>query len=178
MTAPAGRGRRGSNGGWNAAVRAGVRYGDLVAEERVGIDPNSGGAVWRCRCVRQSGGVPCGNEKDVRGSLLENRQVKSCGCRRRARGAERTPRVPASEMLGKVYGRLRCEELLPPAGGNDRHRWRCDCLGGGPGCSGSHVARANDLRSGNTKSCGCLAGRGGGKGLRKAVSASPGGPPP
>ncbi len=37
-----------------------------------------------------------------------------------------------------------------PAKDGKRVRWLCQCT-----CGNTKVARANDLRSGNTKSCGC-----------------------
>jgi hypothetical protein len=157
------------NGGWNLADLTGKRYGDLIARKRSGTDAGTGCAMWMCECVRETvvdGRTSvCGTMKEVRGALLENRQVKSCGCRRRAKGAERTPRRSATEMLGMTYGKLVCEVLLPAEKASDGKRWICRCEGAGPGCIGTHTARAKDLRSGNTQSCGCLAGRG--KGLRK-----------
>lgn len=52
-------------------------------------------------------------------------------------------------MIGQVFERLTVLEQVE----NDRHgkrRWRCSCS-----CGGTTVATTSDLRTGNTKSCGC-----------------------
>lgn len=53
-------------------------------------------------------------------------------------------------MLGETFERLTVVERVE----NDKHnkkRWRCKCS-----CGGETVATTSDLRSGNTKSCGCF----------------------
>lgn len=55
---------------------SGVRFGLLVAVERVGT--RNRGAVWRCRC-------DCGNSKDVQIGGLRSGKHKSCGCRQYAK---------------------------------------------------------------------------------------------
>jgi len=51
---------------------------------------------------------------------------------------------------GQRYGHLVAIERI----GSDRHgkaQWRCKC-----DCGGEHFTGANELRTGNTKSCGCV----------------------
>jgi hypothetical protein len=122
-------------------------YGLLTVRCR-GPNNNDGSARWwvDCRC----GSAP----KLVRGTALSHGQMKSCGCKRRARGAERTPRRAAAAMQDQEFGLLTCRVALPSLDGNQGLRWDCECR-----CGGWRIARAKDLRSGNTKSCGCLVGR-------------------
>ncbi len=59
------------------------------------------------------------------------------------------PKKPITDMTGQRYGRLVVIDLAPrsPSG---RVRWNCRC-----DCGAMTVAQANNLRSGNTTSCGC-----------------------
>ena len=92
---------------------------------------------WLCRC-------DCGNEKVVEESHLKSGHTKSCGCYRTEK-----PRERRLDLTGQRYGRL---TVLGPAGesaGGQYWDCLCDC---GKRCS-CHKER---LRSGLTKSCGCL----------------------
>ena len=54
------------------------------------------------------------------------------------------------ELTGQRFGRLVALEFVS----TDRHHrrmWRCSC-----DCGGHHIVSANTLRSGDSKSCGCL----------------------
>ena len=60
-------------------------------------------------------------------------------------------RRSASESIGERFGRLVCTDIQPVEKGKDRKAvFNCDC-----GTKG-FVARLDSIRSGNTKSCGCL----------------------
>jgi hypothetical protein len=136
----------------NAANLGGRVFGLLTVKKRAGTGA-AGDALWWVQCA-------CGSPpKPVRGTALAHGQMKSCGCRRRAKGVERTPRTPAEDMKGRPFGRLRCVALLPSVDRNQGKRWYCHCAPDLGGCGGMKVVRAKDLRSGNTKSCGCLARR-------------------
>ncbi len=125
----------------------GKRFGSLIAIRRLTPDavPHGSSPRWLCAC-------DCGAETTVRATALAHGQVRSCGCRRAA--ANRGPRRQSGEMLGKRFGMLVCAEILPAVTRNNGPRWRCTC-----DCGREHIARAKDLRSSNTKSCGCLAHR-------------------
>lgn len=56
----------------NSSVKAGGRYGRLIALEPIEKRSNRE-VIWNCRC-------DCGNNVEVRANLLQNRQVESCGC--------------------------------------------------------------------------------------------------
>ena len=51
--------------------------------------------------------------------------------------------------IGQVFGRLTVVASEQPRGRQET--WRCRCI-----CGGEAVVRESSLRSGNTKSCGCL----------------------
>lgn len=54
-------------------------------------------------------------------------------------------------LLGQTFSRLRVVERAPKRG--NRIRWRCACE-----CGGETITTTCALRSGKTKSCGCLVG--------------------
>ena len=86
-----------------------------------------GKSMWRCKC-------DCGNEKIVYGGHLESGHTKSCGC-------YRSPRV---DLTGEKFGRLTVQEWA----GNGK--WKCLCE-----CGNTVLVQTDNLKSGNTKSCGC-----------------------
>lgn len=87
-----------------------------------------GKSMWRCKC-------DCGNEKIVYGGHLENGHTKSCGC-------YRPPRI---NLAGQKFGRLTVQEWA----GNGK--WQCLCE-----CGNVVLVQTNNLKNGNTQSCGCL----------------------
>ena len=86
-----------------------------------------GKSMWRCKC-------DCGNEKIVYGGHLESGHTKSCGC-------YRPPRV---NLIGQKFGRLTVQEWV----GNGK--WQCLCE-----CGNITLVQTDNLKNGNTKSCGC-----------------------
>ena len=90
---------------------------------------------WRCRCS-------CGRETSVEQTHLLTGHTKSCGCYRRNR-------IQAMDLTGHVYGRLTVLEFDHAEG---RYKyWKCRCE-----CGTVVVCNSENLRSGRTKSCGCL----------------------
>lgn len=55
------------------------------------------------------------------------------------------------DLTGDVYARLTVIGLHPEKTAAGRHQWRCRCE-----CGKRIVALSNNLRRGNTQSCGCL----------------------
>lgn len=115
---------------------------------------------WKCQC-------DCGNTCVVEDSHLKNGHTKSCGCRRRIRLQEKR-----LDLTGQRYGRL--VVLGPAAGiaetmgseemkngqtgteqierpGRMSDYWLCQC-----DCGKQCICRKENLRSGVTRSCGCL----------------------
>lgn len=111
-------------------------FGYLVAKERV-IKSHS---KWVCRCK-------CGNEHIVRSSFLLSGQVRSCGC------IKNTPegRKRRIDIEGKQFGNLKAIKYLYRK--NNSTYWLCECS-----CGNKKAISLSHLKSGATKSCGCLMG--------------------
>ncbi len=58
------------------------------------------------------------------------------------------------DLVGQRFGMLTVVEDATPLGQRGARRWRARC-----DCGGSRVTRADRLKRGDTKSCGCMAGR-------------------
>lgn len=118
--------------GKNAKDLKGMRIGHLQVVRR--LDEKKGSCyLWECVC-------DCGSTiKVATNDLTKKNPVQSCGCVRQGKDIE-----------GQRFGRLTA--LYPTAkrlGGSIVWMCRCDC---------GNVTEVsyNDLRSGNTKSCGCM----------------------
>lgn len=124
-------------------------------------------AGWRAACHPR----PCipGEKFDVSGMA---KGLPGFGGRltddpvRLTRQVRAAVRARSLDLTGQVFGRL---EVLRFAGhsrkasGETRRMWECRC-----GCSGRKLlVRAEDLRSGNTRSCGCLKRRAGAAAVRE-----------
>jgi hypothetical protein len=105
---------------------------------------------WTCLC-------DCGNETVVREVSLKAGRTGSCGCHAKAL------RESFEDLTGKVYGRLtvvRLSSEKPPVPVRSkegkriglRRYWDCECE-----CGNTKIANGNSLKTGSTKSCGCLA---------------------
>lgn len=119
-----------------AVDRTGKRYGRLLAlfplEER-----KNGAIVWHCVC-------DCGREVDVRGTLLSNGLVQSCGCLKRERLTNRS-----TDHTGKRYGKLVAIEPAAGERSNGGVVWRCRC-----DCGNEVLVRGNYLSNGEKTCCG------------------------
>lgn len=108
---------------------AGQKFGSLTANEDVGVD-RFRQRVWRCTC-------DCGNRIDVRSGDLRRGNTKSCGC------------WASPVLVGERFERL---VALSEAGKRRGVRlWLCQC-----DCGKNAFVTATSLRSGGTRSCGCL----------------------
>ena len=87
-----------------------------------------GNSNWLCQC-------DCGKQKVVYGGHLENGHTKSCGC----------VRPPRTNLYGQIFGRLTVIDW------EGHGKWRCRCE-----CGSEVLVQTDNLKSGNTKSCGCL----------------------
>lgn len=115
----------------------GQRFGMLTVIEK---SNRSGKRVyWRCRC-------DCGNTVEVLGLSLRRGATKSCGC---LHSSETSTRC-LSVSIGNRYGKLTVKERISPIG-EKPVKWRCTC-----DCGGSTITTTDKLKSGKTKSCGCL----------------------
>lgn len=113
----------------------GKRFGRLVAIERAGWKSNR--VTWRCQC-------DCGKQIVVICSSLLRGNTKSCGCVRLEK-----LKAASLALVNRRFGRLR---VIEHAGNRGREKaWRCECV-----CGASAIVTTGHLRSGHTKSCGCL----------------------
>lgn len=97
----------------------------------------SGQTRWLCRCA-------CGTERIVSGTNLRAGCSRSCGCST----AESLPK--AHDLSGRVFGRLTAIARIPPYG-NNKTLWECVCA-----CGRKTRSAASNLKSGMSKSCGCI----------------------
>ena len=113
---------------------SGQRFGKLTVIERVKYKGNR--YKWLCVCS-------CGNETLVGTFGLTSGHTKSCGCLRY---------IPSSKIIdltGKKFNRLTVIDFAYVK--NGRIYWNCICE-----CKNKSIVPTSDLRSGHTKSCGCL----------------------
>lgn len=106
---------------------------------------------WLCRCT-------CGTEKIIEESHLKNGHTKSCGCYRREK-----PRERKLDLSGQRYGRLTALSPVEEADGSSFY-WKCLC-----DCGKLCICHKESLRSGMTRSCGCLQEEQRKKNMQKAI---------
>lgn len=116
----------------------GQRFGRLTVIQSAGSTPK-GRAQWLCRC-------DCGNMTTVTTAHLRNGTTVSCGCVARDAGKNNV-----IDITGQRFGRLIVISRAPGRRGNSA-LWRCRC-----DCGGEIVTSGAALKSGQCRSCGCLA---------------------
>ena len=112
----------------------GQRFGRLTVTGSAG--KIGGRQYWNCVC-------DCGKEKAVEGRHLKSGHTKSCGCYRADKPKERR-----KDLKGCRYGRL---TVLERVSDDDNLYWRCRC-----DCGNICICHKERLKSGLTRSCGCL----------------------
>lgn len=122
---------------------SGQRFGKLIVIKRVPKPENlkSNGAYWLCQC-------DCGKEKIIMGKSLRNGKTTSCGCR--------ISEVARVDITGNKYGKLTILRYYCVSNSSSGHAlWECQCE-----CGNICIANSTSLKSGSTKSCGCLNSQG------------------
>lgn len=114
----------------------GYTCGKLTVIEKAQSNKH-GEAMWKCHCK-------CGNETIVRGSDLRNQHIKSCGCLQQA-----------TDITDQIFGYLTVLSKSDKTDSSRRTYWNCLCK-----CGNITTVTGAHLRSGNTKSCGCLISKG------------------
>lgn len=107
----------------------GQKYGKLTILSRV--VPHSNPIYWVCKCE-------CGTIKNIKGASLRSGAVQSCGC------------LKNENLIGQKFNYLTVIELLPERAKNRQKIYKCQC-----DCGNYTNVRSSDLKTGNTKSCGC-----------------------
>ena len=113
------------------------RFGDLTVIDLHHTDQNRA-TYWRCVCI-------CGNEIVVRRDSLISGRTTSCGCRKRG--------LPRESLVGNKYGYLTVVDIDFDRSHNQAH-WICRC-----DCGNVVTVRGSSLKSGHTRSCGCIGNR-------------------
>lgn len=113
----------------------GQTFGLLSVVKRSRKKDKNRRVYWLCRCE-------CGNTTEVDTTRLTTGVTKSCGCLKR--------RPKAQDLTSKVFGQL---TVMKRVGTNKNRKplWQCRCK-----CGKETVVCTSDLKSGNTKSCGCM----------------------
>jgi|APSaa5957512622_1039677.scaffolds.fasta_scaffold03105_7 hypothetical protein len=91
-----------------------------------------GNQKWLCKCS-------CGNEKIVKSKSLKSKRTKSCGCITRLDNL-------VNQRFGKLIVIKRAKNDL-----NGFTKWVCKC-----DCGNEPTVIAHSLKTGVTKSCGCI----------------------
>jgi hypothetical protein len=91
-------------------------------------------SYWNCECK-------CGNKKTISGKDLKSNHTKSCGC------LNQTPKY--TDLTGQKFNLLTVKSYAYSK--DNRPYWNCICE-----CGKEKVILGKDLKSGHTKSCGCL----------------------
>lgn len=109
-------------------------FGSLkVLKETPKPEGKKGRGKWFvCECS-------CGKTVSVRSAGLKTGNTQSCGCSR------------IEDLSGMKLNRLTVIKQADKIKGNKRVRWLCQCE-----CGEQITVNANNLKSGVTKSCGCL----------------------
>lgn len=97
----------------------------------------NGKIQWRCRC-------DCGNEKDVLSTSLTSGHTQSCGCLQKEKTSAANKRN--IDLVGHRFGRL-----IVLSRSTTSAKWVCRC-----DCGNLVEVTTTHLKTGHTKSCGCL----------------------
>lgn len=119
---------------------SGLVFGRLTVLRPAGSSPR-GSRLWLCVCR-------CGTERKVLAHHLKSGNTRSCGCAW-ALGARLVNARKFRDLTGRRFGRLKVVEQAFKRRG--RFFWRCVCA-----CGDEKVIDGHSLKSGATKSCGCL----------------------
>ncbi len=119
----------------------GLHFGRWTVIQQASV-AHGGETRWLCRC-------DCGNERIVYCSSL-HRGSRSCGCFHKEVSAKQAARLFSKPIApGKRFSRLTVIRENGRRGGQVAYLCKCDC--------GKYTTVVStSLRSGNTKSCGCL----------------------
>lgn len=108
----------------------GMKSGKLTVIKMSENQSGHKGIMWTCLCE-------CGNYTDVEGSLIRSGKTKSCGCS-----------IRMKSLIGERFGHLTVIEKAEKLGGRTAYKCKCDC-------GNTTIVQATNLKTGNTKSCGC-----------------------
>jgi hypothetical protein len=125
----------------------GKRFGKLLVERYLDDRGKDNVARWLCKC-------DCGTYKIVNGRSLSGGCSNSCGCLQKESAKTRRGKKAFVDLAGMKFGKLtviRRDESKPTSSKDTAVYWICKC-----DCGNKKVVRGGDLKSGYTKSCGCI----------------------
>lgn len=99
--------------------------------------------LWHCRCE-------CGNEKDVNADTLRKGESRSCGCLAKEKSSENGKKCRI-DLTNQKFGKLTALYPIYFKNNNQHTRWVCKC-----DCGNIVSIDLGNLRSGKSKSCGCV----------------------
>jgi len=111
----------------------GQKFGKLTVIEKMKKRSKYGQVMWLCKCE-------CGGTKVSPATVLNTGRIKSCGC----------DHHKIVDLTGKVFERLTVIKRHSERK-NGLLTWVCLCA-----CGKEVIVVGSYLKSGNTKSCGCL----------------------
>jgi hypothetical protein len=123
----------------------GMRFGKLLVIEKSNdyISPkNQHGSMWLCKC-------DCGNIVEIRASDLRSNRTMSCGCYKSEK-ISKCNKDKFIDLVGIRFEKLvvmKLDHMDKQYGGV----WKCLC-----DCGIETIVKGINLKSGQTKSCGCL----------------------
>ena len=119
------------------------RFTKLIALYPIEERDASGNIKWLCQC-------DCGNKKAISAYDLKSEKIKSCGCL--SKECLELGRGKYEDLTNQSFGKLitleRCEDKIY-SNGVKRVQWLCKC-----DCGRTTKVTAENLKSGNTQSCG------------------------
>ena len=138
----------------------GQKFGYLTVLERdfeaQRQHPNERQAWWKCKCEA------CSQEKSFRASIIK--KAKSCGCVREVQtvtevfknAMKKQGELKRENLVGQKFTRLLVleyaeEEKQVYYNGKHKVTWKCQC-----DCGNIHYATTENLKRGDTPSCGCI----------------------
>lgn len=96
----------------------------------------------KCKCR-------CGNIVNVKTYNLMNGNTKSCGCYQK----EQASKATFKSLVGQRFGKLEVIERIENCRYGTQYKCKCDC-------GGIAIVSGNNLRKGDTNSCGCIKSKG------------------
>ena len=112
----------------------GLSFGKLKVISRA-FKKGVHGTFWNCLC-------DCGKITQHSSTQLKSGVIKSCGCSRYDR--------PSEDLTGMKFGKLSVISRICTEN-HDNIKWDCLC-----DCGNKTIVTSGSLKSGTTKSCGCL----------------------
>lgn len=121
-------------------------FGNLTVIHETNKRDSSGNIIWECQCN-------CGNIIEVPSHSLRSGHTKSCGCLQKL-AASKLGKSHLKDLTNQKFGLLLVTKLAynkKTPNGSSKYYWNCLC-----DCGTQIIVEGNALKTGNTKSCGCI----------------------